>query len=299
MSVLVVGSIGLDTIKTPLGKRTDILGGSATYAAVSASFFSPVNMVAVVGNDFPHRYFQFFQAQNINTEGITVKKGKTFRWTGEYGWDFNDPKTLSTRLNVFSDFDPIIPQSFRKSQYVFLANINPRIQKKVLEQVTNPKLVICDTMNYWIQHSRDALKKILKKVDIFLLNESEAKELTGQTNLIAAAKKIHALGPDKVIIKKGEHGALLSTGRAFFCSPAFLLESILDPTGAGDTFAGGLIGYLAQRKAANDTDLKTAITYGSVMATFAVEDYSLGRLAKITKTDVTNRMRKFRKQSCF
>jgi sugar/nucleoside kinase (ribokinase family) len=195
MSILVVGSVALDTVKTPLGKVRDVLGGSATYFSVSASFFSPVNLVAIVGTDFPRKYIDLLKKREVDLGGLVVKEGKTFRWEGEYGWDFGDPKTLSTCLNVFSDFNPQIPSRYKNSKYLFLANIDPQIQEKVLRQVSKPKLVVCDTMNYWIENKRNHLLKVLKKVDIFLLNESEARELTGQTNLIKAAKAIVMLGP--------------------------------------------------------------------------------------------------------
>jgi sugar/nucleoside kinase (ribokinase family) len=299
MSILVVGSVALDTVKTPLGKVRDVLGGSATYFSVSASFFSPVNLVAIVGTDFPRKYIDLLKKREVDLGGLVVKEGKTFRWEGEYGWDFGDPKTLSTCLNVFSDFNPQIPSRYKNSKYLFLANIDPQIQEKVLRQVSKPKLVVCDTMNYWIENKRNHLLKVLKKVDIFLLNESEARELTGQTNLIKAAKAIVKLGPKRVIIKKGEHGVLLFSENSIFCVPAFLLESIFDPTGAGDTFAGGVVGYLATVAKPNQASLRRAIVYGSVMATFAVEDFSLRRLSSIRKADIAKRFREYKKQICF
>lgn len=295
MSILVVGSVALDTIKTPLGRCRDVLGGSATYFSVSASFFEPhVNLVAVVGSDFPSKYVNFLKRKGIGLRGLAVENGRTFRWEGEYGWDFSDPRTIATHLNVFSDFDPAIPQEYKNSEYVFLANIDPGIQEGVLRQIRRPKLIVCDTMNYWIENKKKQLVKLLKKVDIFLLNESEARELTGEASLIKAAKEVLRFGPKKVIIKKGEHGALLFSGKSIFTAPAYLLESVFDPTGAGDTFAGGVVGYLASCKKLNQSSLRKAVIYGTVMATFAVEDFSLGRLGSISKGDIAGRFKKFR-----
>lgn len=295
MSILVVGSVALDTIRTPLGKCKDVLGGSATYFSISASFFSPVNLVAVVGNDFPVRYITLLEKRKIDLKGLVVKKGGTFRWEGEYSCDLRDPKTLSTCLNVFADFKPRIPEEYKESKYVFLANIAPEIQEEVLKQVIKPKLVVCDTMNYWIETKLNNLLKLLKKVDIFLLNESEAKALTGENALIKVAKAIARLGPKRVIIKRGENGALLFSDGDIFSIPAFLLESTFDPTGAGDTFAGGVVGYLANCPKFTQTNLRKAVVYGSIMATFAVEDFSVRRLVSVTKKDINNRLNRFKK----
>jgi len=300
MSILVVGSVALDTVKTPFASCKDVLGGSATYFSVSASFFEPnVNLVGIVGSDFPSKYINLLKARKIDLKGLIIKKGKTFRWEGEYGWDFSNPDTIATELNVLSQFNPVIPREYRNSEYVFLANIDPEIQKKVLNQMARPKLVACDTMNYWIENKRKDLVKLLKEVDIFLLNESEIKELAGEVSLVKAARAILKLGPKKIIVKKGEHGSLLFSGNSVFSTPAYLMESIFDPTGAGDTFAGGVIGYLAACKSRNQTNLRRAIVYGSVMATFAVEDFSLRRLARIRKADVARRFKEFRKLTCF
>ena len=299
MSVLVVGSVALDTITTPFGKAKDILGGSATFSAVSASVFTPVDLVAVVGRDFPKKYINLFKNKGIDLTGLKKEKGKTFRWEGEYGWDFSNPKTIATDLNVFGKFDPIIPKAYRKNKIVFLANIDPEIQEKVLNQVDKPKIVACDTMNYWIETKRNQLLKLLKRVDICLVNEAEAKELVGETNLVKAGKKILKLGPPIVIIKKGEHGVLMFSQKHIFATPAYLLESVYDPTGAGDTFAGGFIGYLAKVKKYNQKSLREAVVYGSIMATFAVEDFSLRKLQKITAVDVRRRLNKFKKLTNF
>lgn len=294
MSILVVGSVALDTVKTPFGRHESILGGSATYFSTSASFFSPVNLVAVVGKDFPQKHINFLKSKKIDLTGLLVKAGETFRWEGEYGWDFGDPRTIATHLNLLADFDPVIPSIYKDSKYVFLANINPAIQMKVLKQMRKPRVVACDTMNYWIEHKRRSLIKLLKKIDIFFLNESEAKELSSEGNLLKAAKAILKLGPKRIVIKKGEHGSLLFSRNSVFSAPAYLLESICDPTGAGDTFAGGFMGYLASCKKVNEENLRSALVYGGVMATFAVEDFSLKRLGAIKKSDIIKRVKKFK-----
>lgn len=299
MSILVVGSVAFDTISTPLGKCREVLGGSATYFSLSARFFSPVNLVAVVGEDFPARYIKFFKDRGIDITGLKVAKGKTFRWEGEYGWDLNSAKTIATHLNVFATFNPNLPEKYRTSKYVFLANIDPKLQENVLRQVSRPKLVACDTMNHWIENKRTHLIKFLKKVDIFFLNDSEARQLSGENSLVKAAKALRSLGPRRIIIKKGEHGALLFSEKSLFSVPAFLLEDVYDPTGAGDTFAGGVVGYLARASSLSETNFKQALVYGSVMATFAVEDFSLRRLRNITKQDIAKRLREFRRLTCF
>jgi sugar/nucleoside kinase (ribokinase family) len=298
-SILVVGSVALDTIGTPFGKEKDILGGSATYFSISAANFTPVNLVAVIGQDFPDKYQRLLKRKNIDLRGLVVEKGKTFRWQGDYGWDFSDPQTIATHLNVFGRFDPQIPSVYRASKYVFLANIDPNLQERVLGQVKRPKLIVADTMNYWIENEPKALLKLLKRVDISLLNESEAKQLTKEANLIKAGKKIMKFGPKIVIIKKGEHGVMLFSKNNIFATPAFLLESIVDPTGAGDTFAGGFIGYLATCAKFNQTSLRKAIVYGAIMATFAVEDFSVKRLCSVTRADIGKRIKQFRKFTCF
>ena len=299
MSVLVVGSVALDTITTPFGKAKDILGGSATFSAVSARIFAPVNLVAVIGEDFPKKYINLLKSKGVDLTGLKKEKGKTFRWEGEYSWDFSNPKTIATHLNVFGKFDPTIPEAYRKNKFVFLANIDPEIQEKVLNQVNKPKVIACDTMNYWIENKRKQLLKLLKKVDICLLNEAEAKELVGEANLVKAGKEVLKLGPPVVIIKKGEHGVLLFSEKHIFATPAYLLESVYDPTGAGDTFAGGFIGYLAKVKKYNRKSLREAVVCGSIMATFAVEDFSLRRLQKVTISDVDKRLDKFKKFTNF
>jgi len=299
MSILVVGSVALDTIKTPFGRCQEVLGGSATYFSVSARFFTPVGIVAVVGKDFPSKHIDFLKKRGIDIRGLEIGKGNTFRWEGEYGWDFGDPRTIATHLNVFSSFDPHIPDRYRNSKYVFLANIDPVIQKKVLSQLARPKVVACDTMNYWIENKRNALLKLLKEIDIFFVNESEAKELTGEASIVRAARAILNFGPKRVIIKKGEDGCLLFSKNSIFSVPAYLMESVYDPTGAGDTFAGGVMGYLASRDNISMSSLKTAIAYGSVMATFAVRDFSLRRLGAIRKADIAKRFSQFKRLTHF
>lgn len=299
MSILIVGSVALDTIKTPAGKCEKVLGGSAVYSSVSASFFAPVSLVAVVGEDFPARYQDLLKTKGIDLAGLEIKKGETFAWEGEYGRDYGDPKTIATRLNVFSEFDPKIPAQYKNCEYLFLANIDPELQEKVLSQINIPKLVVCDTMNYWIESKRSNLLSLLKKVDVFLLNESEARLLSGERPLVKAARQILKLGPKKVIIKKGEHGALLFSPDSVFCVPAYLLDSVFDPTGAGDTFAGGFIGYLAKTADISQNNIRTAIVYGSIMAAFAVENFSLERLSNVTEEDIVQRYKNFRQYTNF
>jgi hypothetical protein len=293
MSVLIVGSIGLDTIKTPFGKVKDALGGSVIYSSVSASYFSNVKLVGVVGTDFSNKHMDILKRHKIDLKGMEVAQGETFKWEGEYNWDFSNPKTIATHLNVFASFDPKLPQEYKNTPYVFLANIDPIIQAKVLDQVKKPKVVLCDTMNYWIQSKKAELIKLLKRIDIFLVNEGEARQLSGEMNLIKASRVIRKMGCKTLIIKKGEHGALLFNGNSVFCAPAYLMESISDPTGAGDTFAGGFIGYLAKKGKVTEENLRKAVVYGSIMATFTVEDFSLNRLANIKKQDIEKRYKEF------
>ena len=292
MSILVVGSVALDTIETPSGFRKDLLGGSATYFSISASFFSPVNLVAVVGRDFSLKYIDLFKKRKIDINGLEIKDGETFRWEAKYNTDLNNVKTISTKLNVFSDFKPNIPDNYILSDYVFLANIDPQLQEFVLEKIKKPKLIASDTMSHWIIEKKKALIKLLKKIDIFFLNETEARLLSEENNLYKAAKSILKFGPKNVIIKKGENGALLFSTNSIFSVPAFLLENVIDPTGAGDTFAGGVIGYLSNSK---DKDLKKAILYGTVLASFAVEDFSINRLINIKFSDIQKRLNAFKK----
>ena len=295
MSVLIVGSIALDDVKTPVDERFDLLGGSAAYAAVAAGYFSPVNLVAIVGEDFPADHWDFLQKRGINLEGVQRAAGKTFRWSGEYMWDMNMRETRSIALNVFETFSPQLPGHYRASDYVLLANIAPELQLQVLDQMEKPRFVIADTMDLWINSAQPALLQLLKRVDMLILNDSEARELTKETSLIKAGKKIQALGPRIVAVKKGEHGCLLFGEDDFFSCPAYPLEDIHDPTGAGDTFAGGLVGYLASRggKDVGFRTLKTAVVVGSVLASYNVEAFSLERLRSVKQKHILERFAEF------
>jgi sugar/nucleoside kinase (ribokinase family) len=296
MSVLIVGSIALDDVKTPVEERFDLLGGSASYAAVSAGYFSPVNLVAIVGEDFPADHWNFLQKRGINLEGVQRAPGKTFRWSGEYMWDMNTRETRSVALNVFETFSPVLPDHFKSSDFVLLANIAPDLQLQVLDQMETPKFVIADTMDLWINIAQPALLELLKRVDMLILNDSEARELTKETSLIKAGKKIQSLGPRIVAVKKGEHGCLLfGENGDFFSCPAYPLEDIHDPTGAGDTFAGGLTGYLASRgnHHVSFKTLKTAVVVGSVLASYNVEAFSLERMRSVEQKDILERFAQF------
>jgi sugar/nucleoside kinase (ribokinase family) len=296
MSVLIVGSIALDDVKTPVEERFDLLGGSASYASVAAGYFSPVNLVAIVGEDFPSDHWNFLQGRGINLEGVQRAPGKTFRWSGEYMWDMNTRETRSVALNVFETFSPKLPDHFKSSDYVLLANIAPDLQLQVLDQMEKPKFVIADTMDLWINIAQPALLDLLKRVDMLILNDSEARELTKETSLIKAGKKIQSLGPRIVAVKKGEHGCLLfGENDDFFSCPAYPLEDIHDPTGAGDTFAGGLTGYLASRgnHQVSFKTLKTAVVVGSVLASYNVEAFSLERMRSVEQKDILERFAEF------
>jgi sugar/nucleoside kinase (ribokinase family) len=295
MSVLIVGSIALDDVKTPVEERFDLLGGSASYASVAAGYFSPVNLVAIVGEDFPAAHWDFLQSRGINLEGVQRAPGKTFRWSGEYMWDMNTRETRSVALNVFETFSPRLPDNYRASDYVLLANIAPGLQLQVLEQMERPRFVIADTMDLWINTAQPELLELLRRVDMLILNDSEARELTKETSLIKAGKKIQSLGPRIVAVKKGEHGCLLFGEDEFFSCPAYPLEDIHDPTGAGDTFAGGLTGYLASRglETPDFETLKTAVVVGSVLASFNVEAFSLERLRGVGQSDILARFAEF------
>ena len=296
MSILVVGSVGLDSVETPAGRVEDALGGSAIYFSTAASFFSnSIRMVAVVGDDFPQEHVAFLESRHINIEGLErVEGGQTFRWGGRYTDDLNSASTLFTDLNVYGDFQPKLPESYRGTPYVFLANINPELQLNVLEQVNRPKLVVCDTMNLWIDISRAALMQTLGKVDILILNDAEARLLTGESNLISAAKKILTYGPSRVIVKKGEHGAISLTATTFFSAPAHPLESVCDPTGAGDSFAGGFLGYVASIGDTSEETIRQAIIYGTIVASFNVEDFSLERQRILKRAEIDRRYQELR-----
>jgi sugar/nucleoside kinase (ribokinase family) len=301
VSLLVVGSLALDTIETPFGKAKDALGGSAVYISVAASYFAaPVKLVGVVGGDFPKSAVDFLNDRSVELEGLqTVPDGKTFRWGGKYHYDMNIRDTLFTSLNVFEKFDPVIPPKYRKSKYVCLGNIDPILQLKVLDQIEKPKLIVGDTMNFWIEGKKNDLQKTLKHLDVLIINDSEARLLTQEPNLVKAAKRIIGMGPKILIIKKGEHGALLVTENTIFSAPAYPMEDIHDPTGAGDSFAGGFIGWLAKTDDFADENLKKAVIYGSTMASFCVERFSVDGLRNLTYLKIQDRFRAFRDLSKF
>ncbi len=301
MSLLVVGSLALDTVETPFGKTHDALGGSAVYISAAASYFTaPVRLVGVVGGDFPASATDLLNERSIDLEGLqTIRDGKTFRWSGRYHYDLNMRDTIVTELNVFEQFDPQIPAAYRRSKYVCLGNIDPKLQLKVLDQIEKPKLVVGDTMNFWIEGKRDELMKTLRRLDVLIINESEARLLTQEPNLIRAAKAVIAMGPKILIIKKGEHGALLVTESTIFSAPAYPMEDLYDPTGAGDSFAGGFIGWLAKCDEVNDENLKKGVIYGSAMASFCVEKFSVDGLRDLTYLKIQDRFRAFRDLSKF
>jgi len=291
--VLVVGSVALDSVRTPFGQAEETLGGSATYFSYAASFFVPVRLVAVVGEDFPGAHLDLLRAREVDLAGLEVAPGKTFRWTGEYGYDLDEATTLATHLGVFADFRPRLPPHFRKTPFLFLGNIDPDLQREVLRQLERPRLVALDTMNYWIDGKREALLGVLQEVDALLVNDAEARQLTREPSLARAARAILGLGPRIVVIKQGEHGVLMATDGRFFFAPAYPLESVFDPTGAGDTFAGGFLGALARDGKLDETALRRAIVYGSVMASFTVEDFSLNRLRRLEPKEIDERVRAF------
>jgi len=299
MSLLVVGSVAFDSVKTPFGEAEEVLGGSGTYFSVSASFFTGVRLVAVVGEDFPQEHLDRLEKHGVDTTGVEKKAGKTFRWKGYYEFDLNTAHTQDTQLNVFADFEPRLPENYQDCAYVFLANIDPELQSCVLDQVKKPRLVACDTMNFWIEGKLEALKKTLSRLDILIINDSEARELAGEPNIVRAARNILELGPETLIVKQGEYGALMIHKDTIFSAPAYPLESVYDPTGAGDTFAGGFMGYLASNGQVNDEVLRQAIIYGSTMASFNVEDFSLNRLQKVSRDEIDTRFRFFKKMTHF
>jgi sugar/nucleoside kinase (ribokinase family) len=301
MSLLVVGSIALDTVKTPVEEHGDLLGGSASYAATAASYFSPVKLVGIVGRDFPEAEFDFWKSRRIDTAGVERVEGKTFRWSGEYSWDMNTRETRLTELNVFEKFEPKLPETYRETDFVLLANIAPALQMQVLKQMDKPRFVVADTMNLWIETTRKDLDALLRHVDLLILNDSEAREMVKETSLIKAGRRIQGLGPRYVAIKKGEHGALLFGANEFFSCGAYPLEDIHDPTGAGDTFAGGMAGYLAGTIGGKVTftHLRKAMIYGSVLASFCVEAFSLEKLRNLTMDQINERYEAFKLMSQF
>ena len=298
--ILAVGSVAFDSIKTPFGEANRVVGGAVTYFSIAASFFTEVRIVAVVGQDFGANVEKVFGGRRIDLAGLQIVPGETFRWKGEYGFDLNSWETIYTRLNVFEQFKPTIPAAYVGSPVVFLGNIHPTLQIEVLDQVRKPRLVGADTMNYWIERTPAELKTVLKRVDVLLINDSEARELAGESNLVKAARSIQALGPKTLVIKRGEHGVLMTRATGgFFAAPAMPLEEVFDPTGAGDTFAGGFLGYLASCDDVDDASLARAIIYGSTLASFAVEDFSVDRLLRLTQEEVRERFGEFKKLTHF
>ena len=297
--VLVVGSVALDSVETPFGKTDDAIGGSANFFSAAASHLAPVRVVGVVGSDYPMDQLAPLIARGVDFAGVETADGPSFRWRGRYRHDLNVAETLETHLGVFSNFNPKIPEQFRDSAFVFLGNIDPRLQLNVLDQVKRPTLVACDTMNFWIESRRPELESLLERVDAITLNDGEARQLTEQFNLIKAARWIMDRGPKLVIIKKGEHGAFMFTPTSIFFAPAYPLEQVFDPTGAGDSFAGGFMGYLAHTGDISEANLRRAVIYGSAMGSFAVEKFSIDRLLEINAGDVARRVREFHQLVAF
>ena len=299
MDILVIGSVAFDTVETPFGRGDNVLGGSATYFSTSASFFTGVQLVAVVGEDFPEEPRQFLDSRGVDLTGLQTRPGKTFRWKGRYGYDLNEAHTLETHLNVFETFHPELPESYRQAKYVFLANIDPELQLEVLQQVEKPKLIACDTMNFWINGKRDALVRTLGHVDILVINEAEVRQLADEANLVKASRTVLTMGPKTLVVKRGEYGVLVFTEHSIFSAPAYPLEEVFDPTGAGDTFAGGFMGYLAATDNLSNETIRKATVFGSVMASFTVEDFSLNRLRQLSWAEIENRFRHFQALTSF
>ena len=299
MSLVVVGSVALDTVETPFGRADAVLGGSASYFSAAASLFCPVRLVGVIGDDFPVDELDFLRERGVDMEGLERADGPSFHWVGRYDFDLNTAHTIDTRLGVFADFQPSLPASYRDAEWVFLANIDPDLQLDVLEQVSSPKLVACDTMNFWIQGKKDSLLRLLERIDMMLLNEAEIRQLTGKANLLRGAREVMARGPKAVVVKKGEHGAMLFTPEGVFFVPGYPLETIFDPTGAGDSFAGGFLGHLAAGGNLDVDHLRRAMVYGSALGSFAVERFSAGRLKELTLDEVHQRVAEFRRMTHF
>jgi len=297
--LLVVGSVALDTVRTPFGEASEVLGGSATYFATAASYFTSVDLIAVVGEDFPEQHLAFLKSRNIDLAGLERRTGETFRWKGEYTYQLNEAHTLDTRLNVFETFRPKIPEQYRSPSMLFLGNIDPELQLDVLGQVKRPSLVACDTMNFWINGKREALWRVLEHVDVLVINDGEARALGGDPNLVQVARNILARGPKHLIIKRGEYGVLMFNQKQAFGAPAFPLEQVKDPTGAGDTFAGGFMGYLSATGNFSEASIRQAIIFGSVMASFTVEAFSLDRLHVLDYKEIEARFREFKRLTHF
>ena len=304
MSIIVLGTVALDSVKTPFGRRKELLGGSAAHFSMAARLFTGVNLIAIVGSDFPQKYITFLRSKELNLSSLIVDNGKTFRWEGQYQGDLNSALTLNTQLGVLCAFKPRVSEEQRKIENIFLANVDPDIQEHLLTKMRSPKLVGLDSMNYWINTKRKELIKLLKRIDIYVANDQESRDLSGENNLIKAAKRLSSFGPKMVLIKKGEHGVLFYTASGFkpianliFSLPAYPVDKVIDPTGAGDTFAGGFMGYLAKAGKINSLTIKKALAYGTVAASFNVEDFGLFRTSKLTRGDLERRLAKFK--DCF
>ena len=295
-----VGSVALDSIKTPSGERRNVLGGSATYLSLAASYFSQVNLVSIVGSDFPDSYLGLFRKKKVDLKGLTInEKSKTFRWQGYYDGDLNEAHTLKTEVNVLANFKPEIPQEYRNSDYLFLANIDPEIQMEVLRQVKKTKFVVCDTMNYWIDKKIESLKKVLARIDALIVNESELKQFSGESNLLQGAKKVMEFGPWLIVVKRGDSGAMMFTSNSLFSLPAYPLEKVVDPTGAGDSFGGGFIGYVCQQDSTEERILRKAMVYGSAIAAFDVEAFGTNALKDLKFKEIERRYRVFEQLTDF
>jgi sugar/nucleoside kinase (ribokinase family) len=299
MAILVVGSVAFDTVETPFGRAERVLGGSASFFSVAASFFAPVNVVGVVGRDFGEQQLAAFRGRRIDLEGLETAEGQTFHWQGKYSYDLNSRETVRTDLNVFEFFKPKIPVAYRRSDHVFLGNIDPVLQQGVLDQVEKPRLVALDTMNFWISGQPEELRKTLARADVLLINDAEARELSGEWNIVKAARTIRAMGPRTLVVKKGEHGVLMFSDEGSFATPAYPLEAVFDPTGAGDTFAGGFLGYLAGSPRVDEEALRRAVVMGSTLASFCVEAFSLDRLLTLTRPEIDERFRLFKRLTNF
>lgn len=299
MATLVVGSVALDTLETPFGEAKDTVGGSAVYFSAAASLFAPVQVVGVVGDDFPHEKLAFLHDRGVDLSGIETQQGESFRWAGRYSHDLSSPETLETRLGVFADFHPQIPEAFASPDLLFLGNIDPRLQLEVLDRVGGARLVACDTMNYWIEGHREPLRELLGRVDVLFANDGEIRQLAGEANLFAASRWVQAHGPRCLVVKKGEHGAILLNGEEIFFVPGYPLEVLCDPTGAGDSFAGGFLGFLHGVKDLSTRTLKRASVFGTALGSFAIEDFGVDRLARLTRDEVANRVRELREMTQF
>jgi sugar/nucleoside kinase (ribokinase family) len=298
-AALIVGSIAIDSVRTPLGEVEDQLGGAAVYSSVAATFFAPVRLVGVVGEDFPSEHLVYLSARGVDLAGVQRASGKTFRWKGYYDFDLNQAHSLSTELNVFETFTPRLPEEYRSSRFVMLANIDPDLQLDVLDQVADPLFTICDTMNYWIESKKDRLQDVFRRVNAVIINDAEARQLCNTFSLVEAARQLQALGPELVIIKKGEHGAMMFHRDSVFVAPPFPLLRVTDPTGAGDTFAGALIGYLSRARSVTENTIRQAVVYGSVLASFNIENFGIGRLKSLTLPEIHDRYRELRHASFF